>query len=250
MVLTTLGERLPLLRRALESVRNQQIVVHLVVVVPRTAQAARELAVSSGATVVDDPGRGMAAAMNAGLAASRGEKYYMWLGDDDAYAVGGLERLAALLDSSRRAVVAYGACEYVNDAHEVVWTSRAGVLARWMLGIGPNLIPHPAALIRVDALEAVGGYNEDLSLVMDLDLFLRLKKSGPFVSTNHVVSRFGWHSESLTVQNRKRSSEEARAVKRFHLPRWLRPLEPLWEYPVQWASDLAARSLNRPGRAP
>ena len=218
------------------------------VVAPKQASDARDLAMSFGATVVDDPGLGMAAAINAGLAVSAGETYYSWLGDDDAYIPGGLDRLVALLDASPRAAVAYGACEYVNESRDVVWTSRAGALAKWMLGIGPNLIPHPAALIRMDALMSVGGYREDLRFVMDLDLFLRLKKKGPFVSSKHAVSRFGWHPDSLTVQNRKSSAEEARLVKRSHLARWIRPLEPLWEYPVQWATGLAARSLNRRGR--
>lgn len=238
-----------MLTRALESARSQRNEVHLVVVAPKQARDARDLAVSFGATVVDDPGLGMAAAINVGLAASAGETYYSWLGDDDSYVPGGLDRLVSLLNASPGAIVAFGACEYVNESRVVVWTSRAGPLARWVLGIGPNLIPHPAALIRMDALMSVGGYQEDLRFVMDLDLFLRLKKKGPFVSTNQVVSRFGWHVDSLTVRERKRSGEEARRVKRKHLPRWILPLEPLWEYPVQWATGLAAHFLNRPGRA-
>ena len=237
-----------MLERALESVRDQGHGVHLVVVVPRSKKDARALAKNAGATVVDDPGRGMSAAINAGLASRTTEQFYSWLGDDDAYSSGGLQSLKKLLLSNLDAVVAYGACDYVTDDGDVVWTSRAGRFARWMIGIGPNLIPHPAALIRLDVLHDVGGYDDGLRLVMDLDVFLKLKKKGPFVSTSEVVSQFGWHPESLTVQDRKKSSDEARMVKKRHLPAWARPLEPLWEYPVQWASGLAAHSLNRPRR--
>lgn len=247
MVLPTLGQRIPMLRNAVESVRNQDDGAHLVVVVPQGKKEARALAKKAGATVVDDPGRGMSAAINAGLLARGTEQFYIWLGDDDAYRPGALGTLKDLLTAHPQAVVAYGACDYVNDQEESVWTSKAGRFARWLIGIGPNLIPHPAAMIRLDALEAIGGYDEDLSLAMDLEVFLKLKKKGSFVSTSQVVSQFGWHPESLTVQNRKRSSDEARLVKRRHLPAWAKPFEPLWEYPVQWASGLAARSLNRPG---
>ena len=233
--------------RALESVRNQGNGVHLVVVIPRGKKDGRALAENAGATVVDDPGRGMSAAINAGLRARGTEQFYIWLGDDDAYRPEALGALRNLLTAHPQAVVAYGACDYVNDQAETVWSSKAGRFARWLIGIGPNLIPHPAAMIRLDALEAIGGYDEELSLAMDLDVFLKLKKKGSFVSTSQVVSQFGWHPESLTVQDRKRSSDEARLVKRRHLPAWVKPFEPLWEYPVQWASGLAARSLSRPG---
>lgn len=236
-----------MLERALESVQLQGPGVHLVVVVPGGKKDASALAKKAGATVVDDPGQGMSGAINAGLGARTTEQFYIWLGDDDAFRPGALGVLKKLLTARPEAVVAYGACNYVNSRGQTVWTSRAGRLARWLIGIGPNLIPHPAAMIRLDALEDIGGYDDKLSLVMDLDIFLKLKRKGSFVSTQQVVSQFGWHSESLTVQDRKRSSDEARLVKRKHLPAWARPFEPLWEYPVQWASGLAARSLNRPG---
>jgi len=235
-----------MLQRAFESARAQGSDVHLAVVVPKTEKKARTLAKKYGATIVDDPGRGMSAAINAGLSRRSNESYYIWLGDDDAFCAGGLEALKSLMESSPGAVVAYGACEYVNDAGDVVWTSRVGRLARLMLGFGPNLIPHPAALIRLDALEEIGGYDPTLQMVMDLDVFLKLKKKGRFVSTSHPVSQFGWHEDSLTVADRKKSSNEARMVKRRHLPPVLRLIEPLWEFPVQWASHLAARSLSRP----
>ncbi len=160
-----------MLQRAFESARAQGSDVHLVVVVPKTEEKARTLAKRSGATIVDDPGRGMSAAINAGLSRRSNESYYIWLGDDDAFCAGGLEALKSLMESSPGAVVAYGACEYVNDAGDVVWTSRVGRLARLMLGFGPNLIPHPAALIRLDALEEIGGYDPTLQRVMDLDVF-------------------------------------------------------------------------------
>ena len=247
VVLPTLGQRMPFLARALESVRAQSQEVHLVVVVPSTAIEARKLAESFGATVVDDPGRGMATAINAGLRASTGQRYYMWLGDDDAYMAGGLAELSSLLDDSPRTVVAYGGCQYVNEDGEVVWVSRAGRLARWILPFGPNLIPHPAAMIRLDALQAVGGYREDLSMAMDLDVFLTLRKKGEFRSSKKLVSSFGWHRASLTVANRNASASEARQVKRSHLSPWIRGIEPLWEYPVQWLSRIAARSINHRG---
>lgn len=246
VVLPTLGDRLDTLERALHSAQSstQGVTTRVIVVVPPDRHKARDLAKKYGAEVVDDQAAGMSAAINEGLARRAGEAHYIWLGDDDYYRPRGLATLLTLLTEHPDAVVAYGACDYVDDSGAVLWTSKAGSLARSLIGIGPNLIPHPAAMMRLDAVAEVGGYDRELSLVMDLDLLLKLKRLGSFVHTTEVVSAFGWHPQSLTVQDRKASGREARRVKRRHLPKPLRVFEPLWEYPVDWASRLAARWLN------
>ncbi len=250
VVLPTLGQRPDTLTEAITSATTQEgVAVRVVAVIPDDQEEARKRATTLGADVVSDPGRGMSAAINAGLATRQGERFYIWLGDDDYYQPGGLATLHQLLIDHPAAVVAYGACDYVSQDGDTLWVSRAGVWAKRLIGIGPNLIPHPAAMMRLDALEAIGGYDEGLDLVMDLDVLLRLKPHGRFVSTNQVVSAFGWHPGSLTVNDRLASSQEARVVKRRHLPAWLRPIEPLWEHPVAWASGFAARALNRRGKA-
>jgi hypothetical protein len=183
--------------------------------------------------------------MNAGRQVATTERFTIWLGDDDAYIDGGLAILVKLLSDTPDAVVAYGACQYVDDSGNTVWTSQAGILASRILGFGPNLIPHPAAMIRLDALAAIGGYKPDLRLVMDLDVFLKLKKHGRFVATKTPVASFGWHPQSLTVSGRRESEREARAVKRDSLPPFFRPLSWVWEGPVALASRIAATTLNR-----
>lgn len=247
VVLPTLGTRNDLLRVALQSVEDQRndVALRLALVCPVGAGEARKLGGEFGAKIVDDPGRGMSAAMNAGRALATTEKYTIWLGDDDAYEPGGLARLKSLLDTTPQAPVAYGACHYVDPSGVRLWTSAAGPWAKRLIAFGPNLIPHPAALIRIDALDSIGGYREDLSLVMDLDVFLRLKKRGPFVHTTTPVACFGWQPDSLTVSSRKASEKEARAVKWEHLPPALRPLAWAWEVPVALASRLAAWRLGR-----
>jgi hypothetical protein len=247
VVLPTLGTRNDRLRGALASVDAQQsdLGITVALVVPDHATEARDIGISFGATLVSDPGRGMSAAMNVGRQVATTETATIWLGDDDAYEPGGLATLFHLLTNTPDAVVAYGGCRYVDDSGDTLWTSQAGALASRMIGIGPNLIPHPAAMIRLDALESVGGYDESLRLVMDLDVFVKLKKKGRFVSTTDPVSVFGWHQDSLTVSGRVESEKEARLVKRRHLPPVLRPLSWLWEWPVAWASRIAAHTLNR-----
>jgi hypothetical protein len=186
--------------------------------------------------------------VNAGIAARDGEGYYAWLGDDDLLSPGGLLRLARMLDDDPSAVVAYGACTYIDDKGRMVTVSRAGDLASKILAWGPDLVPQPASLTRLEALVAAGEYDETLRFAMDLDMFLRLKRRGAFLSTKEETAAFRWHADSLTVANRGLSLAESEEVKRRYLPRRVRPLSPLWDVPVRVATRVAARQVNARAR--
>lgn len=247
VVLPTLGDRLETLHETLKSIDRQRddVNLRLALVAPESATKARKLGVSYGATIVDDPKTGISDAINCGIAARNDEEFYAWMGDDDLYRDGGLLILQTLLDENPSAIVSYGACEYIDPTGRVLATSAAGKLAQWLLPWGPDLIPHPGSMIRLSELEAIGKFDPSLKYAMDLDAFLKLKKRGQFVSTKKVVSAFRWHPDSLTVAGRQASSLESESVKARHLPKSLRPIRFLWQYPVRWASAFAAKQLGK-----
>lgn len=251
VVLPTLGDRLDSLRVTLGTIdaARADVDLTLAVVLPAGADEARSLAEAHGAVVVQDPRRGISEAINAGIAAATDETYYAWMGDDDLYRPGGLRSLRALLEGNPGAVVAYGGCEYIDPEGRVIGTSAAGRLAQVLLPWGPCFIPHPGSMIRLDAMRSVGLFDPGLKYAMDLDMFLKLRSQGRFVCTRRPVSAFRWHPDSLTVANRKGSSDEAARVKARHLPRWLRPVSPLWHEPVKVAAAVAASGVNRRARA-
>lgn len=250
VILPTLGDRLKYLRLTLESIAGQRedIDLTLVVIAPADAHGARELAVEFGAIVADDPREGISAATNRGLAARTTERYYAWVGDDDLFRPGGLALLRERLERDPEAVLAFGGCDYIDPAGRTIGTSNAGALATLLLPWGPDLIPHPATMIRLDALETIGGFDSTLSYAMDLDAFLSLRAHGRFVWTRRAVSAFRWHPDSLTVANRLASSIEAEGVKRRHLPPRLRRISGLWHRPVRWASAVAAGRVSARAR--
>ena len=250
VVLPTLGDRIDSLEETLESVARQraQVDLTLVVILPERATQARDLAARFGAVVLQDPGRGISEAINVGVRAATDEKYYAWIGDDDLFRDGGLRTLRDLLDADPAAVVAYGGCDYVDAQGRTIGTSRAGRAAQWLLPWGPDLIPHPGSIIRLDALRAIGLFDPSLKYAMDLDAFLSLRSHGRFLSTRTSVSAFRWHPDSLTVASRAGSSREAREVKTRHLPTWLRPVSAVWSIPVAWAAAVAASAVSRRAR--
>jgi hypothetical protein len=252
VVLPTLGQRPELLTIALESCADlaQTVPLTLAVVLPQGADSARTIAKKYGALLVDDPGTGMADAVNAALAQATTEQFYVWVGDDDRLVTSGVEALVSALEADPQAVVAYGHCDYVDETGRVIATNQAGKWAKRLLSFGPNLIPHPGTVVRLSGLKAIGGFDPRLGYALDLDMFLKLRSHGRYLSLPTRSAQFRWHSESLTVADRKASSREAMAVKNSHLPGWLRPFSFLWNYPVAWASALAARGVNQRAKTP
>lgn len=248
VVLPTLGTRPDLLERSLASVAEQGDLARCVVVSPMHSEV-QALAKRFGAEWVADPARGIAAAVNVGIAQRSGEEFYAWMGDDDLFRPGALEFLVELLDQHSGAVLASGACDYVLESGEVIATNRAGRWGRLLLPWGPDLIPHPGTVVRLDDLEGIGGFDESLRFTLDLDAFLKLAKRGEFVFTKEVVSAFCWHPDSLTVSDRQGSSQEAMRVKKRHLPSRIQPLHWVWNYPVMWASAVAAWLMGRRARS-
>jgi GT2 family glycosyltransferase len=250
VVLPTLGDRIDSLEETLTTVSEQRVQVDLtlVVILPEGAAAARALATRYDAIILQDPRQGISEAINVGVRAATDEQYYAWIGDDDLFRPGGLRILRDLLDADPVAVVAYGGCDYVDPQGRLIGTSRAGRAAQWLLPWGPDLIPHPGSIIRLDALRAIGLFDTSLKYTMDLDAFLSLRAHGRFLATRTSVSAFRWHPESLTVANREGASREARQVKARHLPGWLRPLSPIWHMPVSWAAAVAAGAVSRRAR--
>ncbi len=245
IVLPTLGRRLELLAETLASIAEQDEPADVVMVAPAEAGEARALALSHGALVASDPGGGLSAAVNAGLARAEAEhEFWNWIGDDDLLAPGALRAASGALDAAPDAVVAFGYCDYIDAEGHRLFTSRAGRLAPWIMTWGPDLVPQPGALVRLAAVREVGGLDTSLTCAMDLDLFLRLRRVGRFVSTGRTLAAFRWHPASTTVANRDRNIEESETVKRRYLaPPW-RQAAGLWEAPVRIATRAAARRVD------
>lgn len=248
VVVPTLGQRLDFLALTLGSIREQDVAADIVVVVPAGRDEARALARDHGAVVVDDPGS-QTAAINLGVATAGPECAYVnWIGDDDLLTPGSLRATVGALDRDPAAVLAYGACQYIDDAGRPLWVSRAGRWAERILGWGPDLIPQPGMLVRRSAWDAVGGVDETLRFAFDLDLLLRLRRRGGFVDVGSVVSAFRWHPDSLTVSDRTTSLAESEQVKRRYLSPAARRLAWSWEGPVRVATRMAAREVTRRAR--
>jgi GT2 family glycosyltransferase len=195
--------------------------------------------------LVEDPESGLSGAINKGISELPTEiEYVNWLGDDDLLAPESLTRAAQILDREPNTVLVFGSCSYIDPASKVIWTNKSGQWASTLLHFGPDLIPQPGSLFRRSAFEKVGGLDTSYAWAMDFDLLLKLKKLGRLKFINYTLSSFRWHPESLSVEHRVMSVEEASRVRMSHLPAVARPIAWLWEYPVKKATLVAGRSVT------
>jgi GT2 family glycosyltransferase len=248
LVVATLGQRPTFLRETLQSIRTQSVPADVVVVAPESSETTRAQAAEFDCRFVPDPGS-LTGAINLGVAEGLGgHEFVNWLNDDDLLEPGSLEATTGLLDSDRAAVVAYGACRYIDSEGRDLWISRAGPWANRILSWGPDLIPQPGMLVRASAWSRVGGLDESYRFAFDLDLLLRLRTLGTLRDTGVVVSAFRWHEDSLTVSDRGQSLAESERAKRAALGPTARRLAWAWEGPVRLATRMAAREVSRRAR--
>ena len=247
LVTATLGRRPEYLKQTLESIRSQSVAADIIVVAPLDAPGIQETADNFTATLLPDPGS-LPAAINLGIAhglAAHEYAYVNWLNDDDLLEPGSLAATTELLDRNHQAVVAYGACRYIDEQGQQLFVSKAGPWASRILSWGPDLIPQPGMLVRSTAWNHVGGLDTSFRLAFDFDLLLKLKKLGALLDTGTVVSSFRWHADSLTVDDRKLNITESERAKRRNLGPFTRKCAWLWEPPVRAATRLAAHVVQR-----
>lgn len=237
IVVPTLGLRTEFLILCLSSIRKagrDSGKPWISLVAPNTLDVSKLLADKLIDQIVFDSGKGLATAINEGILALPEEvKYVNWLGDDDLLVAGSLDFSKKVLDKDSRAVAVFGGCSYVDALGKEIWHNPSGQWAVQLLRVGPDLIPQPGALFRREAFNAVGGLNTNYNFAFDLDLFLKLSKTGKLKHINKKLASFRWHPESLTVEFRKKSVEEASEVRISHLPERVRPISKLWEWPAK-----------------
>jgi GT2 family glycosyltransferase len=244
IVVPTLGTRPDYLRQCLLSIREAGPA--FVLLVTKEVTKGNELhAEGLVDAIVSDPGHGLPGAINLGIKNLPKEvEYINWLGDDDLLTQGSLLHSAAVLDIEPKTVLVFGSCEYIDEYGDVVWKNKSGSWAVPLMRVGPDLVPQPGALFRRTAFEKVGGLSTDYSWAFDFDLFLKLSKSGQLKFVNKTLAKFRWHPESLSVEHRRKSVQEASRVRTQHLPVFLRPVTFLWEWPVQAATLIAGNRVT------
>lgn len=169
---------------------------------------------ASHARLVVAPGLGQAAAVNRGVAESRGE-IVLVLNADDVLYPGGVAALVDALARAPDALAAYGEAVHIAEDDGVIERYPTQSFDREALRES-CFICQPAAAVRRTAWTAVGGMNPRLDLAMDYDFWIRLAQRGALVKSDDLVAGSRMHRGNKTLARRGEVHREVLAILRTH----------------------------------
>ncbi|MEA2327720.1 MAG: hypothetical protein QOE68_2679 [Thermoanaerobaculia bacterium] len=172
----------------------------------RTAAIAERFAsLDSRVRVLRRAHEGFSPALNAGLAAARGE-YVARMDADDISLPQRLEKQVAYLDAHPACVVLGTWIEVVEQAGRHVGlktfvTTHDEIFAALLRFISP--LAHPTIVARRDVLRGAGGYDARRYPSEDLDLWFRLAESGELANLGEALLQHRRHKAAIGVFERE-----------------------------------------------
>jgi len=191
---------------ALASVRDQgyEDLEHLVVDGGSTDGTVDILRDAPGIRFVSEPDRGLAHAMNKGIAMASGE-IVGELNADDRYLPGALDAVGRAFAARPGAEWLTGRCLIIDaDGREI----RRPITAykNWLLRhysfrlyLTQNFVSCPSTFVRKDAYEAVGPLDPRYRISMDYDVFLRIARRWEPVVLDQELAVFRMEEGTLSI---------------------------------------------------
>ena len=243
IIVPTLGLRPRYLDECIRSISNAGNSL-IVIVSPRNVSFS-DFVKNEVGLFIEESGKGLAAAINLAVANLPPEiEFFNWLGDDDLLTENSISKCIRALQVSPRVNAVYGQCEYIDSNSKRVGVNYSGNWAKKILRFGPDLIPQPGALFRINSFNAVGGLSTQYKYAFDFDLFIKLQEIGELTYLPEVLGKFRWHSDSLTVKLRAASVLEGSKVRKSHLPSFIRHISFCWEGMIMFLTYMAGVALN------
>jgi glycosyltransferase involved in cell wall biosynthesis len=213
----------PTIEETLASVRAQDHpdVEHLVVDGGSTDGTVDVLRAAQGVRWISEPDRGLAHAMNKGIAMANGEAVGE-LNADDVYLPGALEAVAAGFAARPGAEWLTGRCPIIEgegrEIRRAVTAYKNALLRRYSLGLylTQNFVSAPATFFRAGALRELGGFDERYRISVDYDLQLKFARRGDPVILQRDLACFRMTGGTLSMSGFERQFAEHAEQARRH----------------------------------
>jgi glycosyltransferase involved in cell wall biosynthesis len=211
------------LPETLRSVREQDHpdVEHIVVDGASADGTVELLRGAHGIRWISEPDRGLAHAMNKGVAMATGQVIGE-LNADDRYRPGALRAVAAAFAAPAGVEWVTGRCPIIDaDGREIrrpVTAFKNALLRRYSFGLylTHNFVSAPATFFRTDVLREIGGFDERYRISVDYDLQLKLARRGDPTVLDQDLAEFRMAEGSLSMSGFERQFAEHAEQARRH----------------------------------
>jgi glycosyltransferase involved in cell wall biosynthesis len=138
---------------------------------------------------------------------------FVWLNSDDTYLPGALQTAADFFSGNSEVGLMYGDACYCDQSGITIGRYRTDDFDLDRLA-STNIICQPAAFLRRDAFEAVGGLDETLQFAMDYDLWIRIGRRFLCRHVPRILATYRLHDSSKTISSDTlyKNCEESLAV--------------------------------------
>tara|TARA_A100001391_G_scaffold168215_3_gene128733 strand:- start:347 stop:1261 length:915 start_codon:yes stop_codon:yes gene_type:complete len=163
------------------------------------------------------PNRGLVTTLNELIASATGT-YLARMDADDISLPDRFEKQVEFLTKRTDVAVVGGQAELIDDVGRVIGPfgfPHQHSQIDSLLAEGHCTICHPAAMMRLDKVNKIGGYDASLGAAEDLDLWLRLGEIGQLANLPDTVIRYRIHSGSISGANRELQRAFAKTVQQM-----------------------------------
>lgn len=145
---------------------------------------------------VSERDHGQSHAINKGLSMARGE-IIGWLNSDDTYEPGAIRAAVNALQQRPDCGMVHGKCYAINE-HSQKQSVLSVSPADYQKLFHGCVICQPAAFIRKNVFQQMGGVDESLQFCMDYDLWIRIAKHYPIAYVDQILANARLHHASKT----------------------------------------------------
>ncbi|NJL78661.1 MAG: glycosyltransferase [Richelia sp. RM2_1_2] len=162
------------------------------------------------------PNAGLSVSRNRGISQAKGE-YISFIDADDLWTADKLELQWQVLQSNSQAAVAYSWTDYIDESGKFIKSGRRikvnGDAFRKLL-ITNFLENGSNPLIRQQALEKVGGFDESLAAAEDKDMWLRLAANYEFVCVEKPQILYRTSTNSMSTNLKRQETASLKVIER------------------------------------
>ena len=200
---------------------------------------------------VSETDNGQSEAINKGWQRSTG-RILAWINSDDTYEIDALIKVAEFILNNTDVDMIYGDCNIIDDKSRFKEKAPTKTFDIKSLVCNEWFIPQQSTFMSSDVIKNIGRVNENLHLVMDWDLWLRIALKGYKISYfPQTLANFRQYPEAKTFNQSTISAEEKITVLNdiFANPEYFPKIIPFkrsaYWYVYQWAGYVYFKKGNR-----